>query len=119
MAAANLFVLPSYSEGMPTVLVEAAAARLPVASTPVGGIPQLLGSDRGLLFPPRSPTAVAGAIAAVLDDPAGARARAARLLAFVREEYDVDHNARSLVGLYEELSEGRAAGRKNVPAGAA
>jgi glycosyltransferase involved in cell wall biosynthesis len=88
---------------MPTVLVEAGAARLPVAATPVGGVRSLLGSDRGVLFPARSAEAIAGAIAAILDDPVSARARSERLAAHVRDEYDVDRNARALIGLYEEV----------------
>ena len=121
MAASDVLVLPSYSEGMPTVLVEAGAACLPVAATPVGGIPQLLGSDRGLLFSPRSPSDISNAIAAVLDDPAAARERSSRLAAYVRDEYDVDRNARSLIGLYERLRERRDQGHdhRNAPAGAA
>lgn len=118
MAAADLLMLPSYSEGLPTVLIEAGAARLSVAATPVGGIPDLLAADRGVLLPARSASGAASAIASILDDPVAARSRAARLESLVREEHDIDRNARSLLGLYEELIAGERV-RRPAPAGAA
>jgi glycosyltransferase involved in cell wall biosynthesis len=50
-------------DGIPNVLIEAAACGLPIVTTPVSGIPELI-ADRqtGLLVPPRDPTALAGAI---------------------------------------------------------
>jgi teichuronic acid biosynthesis glycosyltransferase TuaC len=109
MAAADALVLPSYTEGMPTVLIEAGAAGLPVAATTVGGIPHLLGSDRGLLFEPKSPGAAASAIRAMLEDAPAARARAERLREIVRKDYDADVNARALLALYREARERRGA----------
>jgi glycosyltransferase involved in cell wall biosynthesis len=52
-AAADLFVLPSYSEGRPTVLYEAMASQTAVLATSVGGVPeQVVDSTTGLLVPP-------------------------------------------------------------------
>ncbi len=51
-AAMDIFALPSYNEGMPTVLVEAMAMKIPVIATPVGGIPEIIRSgENGLLIP--------------------------------------------------------------------
>ncbi len=103
LQAADLIVLPSHSEGMPTVLIEAGAAGLPVVATGVGGIPELLGGGRGWLVPPRDVKALAVAIRSVLNNPAEAAARSERLKAYVLERYDVNRNARALLTLFETL----------------
>ena len=54
MAAADLFCLPSHSEGCPNVLVEAISCGCPAVATGVGGIPELLTADSGLLVPARN-----------------------------------------------------------------
>jgi teichuronic acid biosynthesis glycosyltransferase TuaC len=103
MAAADAVVLPSYSEGLPTVLVEAGAVGTPVVATEVGGIPELLGGGRGELIPPRSVDALTEAIRSILADRAAAADRANRLRAHVTELYDADQNAARLLELYRDL----------------
>jgi glycosyltransferase involved in cell wall biosynthesis len=77
MAAADVFCLPSYSEGCPNVLVEALACGRPVVATAVGGIPELVTANCGILVPPRDAEQLASALAAALqrhwDEPAIAR----------------------------------------------
>jgi teichuronic acid biosynthesis glycosyltransferase TuaC len=58
MRAADIFCLPSYSEGCPNVVVEALACGRPVVATHVGGIPELVKETCGLLVPPRDVTAL-------------------------------------------------------------
>jgi teichuronic acid biosynthesis glycosyltransferase TuaC len=103
MAAADAVVLPSYSEGLPTVLVEAGAVGTPVVATEVGGIPELLGGGRGELIPPRSVDALTAAIRSILKDRDAAIDRAKRLRAHVAEVYDADQNATRLLELYRDL----------------
>ena len=67
MAASTLVTLPSYSEGHPNVLVEALACGRPVVATPVGGIPEVVDDDCGLLVPARDPAALAGGLRDALD----------------------------------------------------
>jgi glycosyltransferase involved in cell wall biosynthesis len=69
MAAADLVTLPSYSEGHPNVLVEALACGRPVLATPVGGIPEVVDEDCGLLVPARDPAALAEGLREALDRP--------------------------------------------------
>ncbi len=67
VAAANLLCLPSRSEGMPNVVVEALASGVPVVATRVGGVPELVADGmNGLLVPPASPDALADALAAAM-----------------------------------------------------
>lgn len=61
LKAFDIFVLPSIKEGLPYTILEAMAASLPIISTRVGGIPEILES-RGLVMPPNEPTELARAI---------------------------------------------------------
>ena len=62
LAAADVFCLPSYSEGCPNVVVEAIACGRPVVATNVGGIPELVDESCGILVPPRDSGKLAEAL---------------------------------------------------------
>jgi glycosyltransferase involved in cell wall biosynthesis len=66
MRAADVFCLPSHSEGCPNAVVEALACGLPVVASDVGGIPELVKGGCGLLVPPRQPAALAAALESAL-----------------------------------------------------
>jgi teichuronic acid biosynthesis glycosyltransferase TuaC len=100
MSAADVLLLPSYGEGLPTVLVEAGSVGLPVIASAVGGIPELLGQDRGVLLPEVSASAIASALTDFRERRADATLDAARLREHVREAYDVNTNARRLLEHY-------------------
>ncbi|MEU7932772.1 glycosyltransferase [Micromonospora echinofusca] len=80
--AADLFVLPSRTEGLPRALIEAMARALPAVGSTVGGIPELLARDD--LVRPDDPAALADRIAAFLADPDRLAAASARNLARAR-----------------------------------
>ncbi|WP_135553062.1 glycosyltransferase [Paenibacillus cymbidii] len=105
MAAADVLVLPSYREGLPTVLVEAGAARLPVVATNVGGIPELLEGGRGACVPTGSPGELADAIRTALLEGGPAVMQAARLQRYVETHYDAERNAADLLALYERVQQ--------------
>jgi glycosyltransferase involved in cell wall biosynthesis len=65
----DLFVLPTEYEGYGMVVAESLAHGLPVISTPVGAIPDLIGDDAGVVVPAGDAVALAGTIAKALDDP--------------------------------------------------
>jgi len=76
LALADVFALPSESEGFGRVLVEAMAMGRAIVATNVGGIPDIvLDGETGVLVEPADPVALAQAVRGLLDDPA----RAARL----------------------------------------
>ena len=70
LSAADIFVLPSVSEGLPISIMEAMAAGKPVVATDVGGVAELVGhNETGLLVAPRAPAALADALAQLALDP--------------------------------------------------
>jgi glycosyltransferase involved in cell wall biosynthesis len=89
MKAFDVLVLSSRTEGTPMVLFEAMAAKVPVVATAVGGVPDVVSDNEALLVPPDRPDALARAIAAVRDDPAAARTRAAAAAERLATEYAV------------------------------
>ncbi len=76
----RLLVVPSRGDSMPYVVIEAAAAGIPMIAAEVGGIPEIFGAHRDALFRPNDVNAMADAIADALDhhEAALARARALR-----------------------------------------
>jgi glycosyltransferase involved in cell wall biosynthesis len=67
---ADLFVLPTRRESFGLVLAEAMAAGLPVVSTSIGAVPEVVShGENGVLIPPDDPEACAEAVNALLDDP--------------------------------------------------
>ena len=103
LAAADITVLPSDREGLPTALVEAGAAGVPIIASRAGGTPELLADDRGVLLDEVSPASIADALRSFAANRAAAAERAARLRAHVRAEYDVNGSARRLARLYADV----------------
>jgi len=75
----SLLVVPSRGDSMPYVVIEAAAAGIPMVAANVGGIPEIFGSHTGALFAPSNAAAMADAIKTARDDPAAALERARSL----------------------------------------
>jgi glycosyltransferase involved in cell wall biosynthesis len=69
-AACDLFVLPSNYEAQGIVLLEAMSSHRAVVATRVGGIPETVGADTGILVPPRDPSSLVQAIMKLLKDTA-------------------------------------------------
>jgi glycosyltransferase involved in cell wall biosynthesis len=75
----SLLVVPSRGDSMPYVVIEAAAAGIPMLGANVGGIPEIFGAHTDALFAPNTAGAMADAIKTALADPEAALARARSL----------------------------------------
>jgi glycosyltransferase involved in cell wall biosynthesis len=104
LAALDVAALSSTAEGIPLAALEYMEAARPVVATRVGGLAELIEDGvQGLLVEPGDPDALAGAIAALLRDPARREAMGAAGRERRRREYDLDTMVRRVEGLYEEL----------------
>ena len=97
----DAFVLSSFAEGIPVVLMEAMASELACVASRITGIPELIDDGReGLLVTPSDERALGGALGALMDDPALRRqlGRAARVK--ICREYDLRGNLSPLADLF-------------------
>ena len=108
LAAATAFVLPSVvdpdggMDNLPTVIMEAMAAGLPVISTAVGGIPEMvIQSETGFLVPPGDVAALAGAIERLFNEIGLPRRLGERGFQRAKELFSIEKNVRSLLALID------------------
>ena len=107
-AMADVFVLPSHSEGSPNVLLEAMAAEVPVVATAVGGVPEIVENETSaLLIPPNAPAAMATAIRRLLkDSELGARLKK-RSAELIVKNHSPQRYVQSLIQTYSSVIDGR------------
>lgn len=99
---ADLLVVPSLSEGLPVVIMEALASGVPVVATAVDGIPELvLDGETGRLVSPSDPQALADGIAQLLQDPGLCQRMGDAGRRLVATEYDAYRNALELLSAVE------------------
>jgi glycosyltransferase involved in cell wall biosynthesis len=110
LAQATMFVLPCRREAdgamdnLPTVIMEAMAAGLPVVSTPLAGIPEMVEPGvNGELVPERDPNALAGAMGRLIADPERAQAFGIRGREIAREKFSIETSATQLQRLFESI----------------
>lgn len=110
---ASLFCLPCRvlddgdRDGIPNVLMEAMACGVPVVTTNISGIPELItDSVNGLLIPPENPSALAAAILRLHCDPQFATRLATTAQATIREHFDGDTLAHQLALLFRHITDG-------------
>ncbi|WP_295045175.1 glycosyltransferase [uncultured Paracoccus sp.] len=107
MAEADLFVLPSFAEGLPVVLMEAMASGLPVIATDIAGIPELVQDNAtGRLVAAGDEAQLAQAIRDCLADPKPALEMAGRGQAHALASHDMWQQARVLADLFQAAGQG-------------
>jgi glycosyltransferase involved in cell wall biosynthesis len=98
----RLLVAPSRAESLPYIILEAAAAAIPLITTNVGGIPEVFGPQASRLVAPGDAPALARAIAAALADPAALRNETLTLRARVQAEFSADVMADAVLHAYAD-----------------
>lgn len=103
LAGCHLVCLPSYREGLPKSLIEAAAAGKAIVTTDVPGCREAVRhEDNGLLVPPRDPQALADALRSLLDDPARRQAMGARGRVRAEQEFALEGIIQQTLTIYGE-----------------
>jgi colanic acid/amylovoran biosynthesis glycosyltransferase len=116
LAGADVAVLPCRADangdldGIPVFLMEAAGRRVPVVTTAVSGIPELVDESGGWLVPPGDPEALALAIGQVLDAPQQAARRSTALAERVADEFSPAVQAGRLMTTWSGITRARPAG---------
>jgi glycosyltransferase involved in cell wall biosynthesis len=98
----RVLVVPSRAESLPYIVLEGAAARIPLIATAVGGISEIFGPDAGRLVPPGDATALAAAISSTLGNLAAAREQALQLQIRVHAGFSVDAMTDHVLAAYAE-----------------
>lgn len=110
--AAHAFALPSYAEGMPMSILEAMSYGLPIVSTPVGGIPELVEEGfNGHLVSPGDSAAMAAGLRGMIEDEAQRAEMGRRSRHIIESRFDFASHVAKIGQIYESLGEGSHAGR--------
>ncbi|HUD85751.1 MAG TPA: glycosyltransferase family 4 protein [Xanthobacteraceae bacterium] len=101
-AMGRMLVIPSRAESLPYVVLEAAAAGVPIIATDVGGVPEIFGPQTEHLIAPDDTAALVGAINAALADPGQAHHVAHEVRARVRAEFSLGTMVEGGLAAYRE-----------------
>lgn len=108
LASMNVSVLPSASESLSNAILESMAAEVPVVASSVGGNPELVANDRGILIPPGDAEALASAIECLLQNPTMRAELALNGRRFVESNFTVATMRKRHEELYTELLKTKA-----------
>jgi len=104
---AHIYVLPSYHEGLPIGVLEAMAAGLPVVTTPVGGIPEVVRDGvNGIIISPGDVRALSAAVLRLLEDAELRKRMSEANVELVRSRHDAPLVAATLCEWYNEIWSG-------------
>jgi glycosyltransferase involved in cell wall biosynthesis len=102
LPALDVFALPSFREGLPLAVLEAAAQGVPFVASDVGALPELARAGAGVVVPPADPAALARALLSCAGDPASSRRRGNSGRRLVVERFSVRAMAEGYQALYDE-----------------
>ncbi len=98
----RLLIVPSRAESLPYIVLEAAAAGIPMIATQVGGIPEIFGPDAGTLVAPGDPAALAQAISQAMQDRGARHSASLRLKTRLRALFSADVMTAAILAAYRE-----------------
>ncbi|MCG3121019.1 MAG: D-inositol-3-phosphate glycosyltransferase [bacterium] len=113
LSAMDIFVLPSFTEGLPMTLLEAMAARKPIVASAVGSIPRLIrNQENGLTIRPHDVHDLCEALTYLIRQPADASRFASQAQADV-ESFSAAEMGKKYIKLYDELLQSESSAAKN------
>ena len=108
LSASDFFVLPSLTEGLPLSMLEAMSLALPVVATAVGGIPEVVASEKhGLLIEVNNPVALANALMRFAQNPEARKVMGDAARERVMAEFTFDAMAAKYRDMYLEMLSGK------------
>ncbi len=109
LSTTDIFVLPSFAEGVPVVLMEAMASEVPVVTTRIAGVPELVTDTKsGILVPPGAAAPLAEALNTLLSDPKLRREMGQAGRAKVAADYVSLREAEKLMHLFQNTQDTKA-----------
>jgi colanic acid/amylovoran biosynthesis glycosyltransferase len=112
LALSDIFVLPSFAEGVPVALMEAMAMEIPCVSTQIAGIPELIRNETdGILVPASSVDALADALQRLIEDEGLRRRFGSSARNRVIEHYNLTRNVQKLATAFEQCLAKRTSDR--------
>ena len=99
----DLLVLPSLSEGLPNTVLEAMSFGVPVVATGVGGLPEIIEGENGVMVPAGDPQVLATQIIDLLQNDTRRAAIGLSGRRSLHPRFAPDHRARQILDVYDEL----------------
>ena len=99
----DILVLPSLTEGLPMVILEAMASKLPIVATRVGEIPLLINQENGILVEPGDMEGIKQALLYLLRNRAKAKDMGQKGYQWVKDYFSSEKMARDYMGIYREV----------------
>jgi glycosyltransferase involved in cell wall biosynthesis len=112
LAAADVVVQPSHYDALPTTVIQGLAAGRPIVATAVGGIPEIVTAECGVLVPPGAPGALAAAVRVLATSPERRTTLGAAARARFEQTFQIDHWAARLATLYRTVGPAGAEGAR-------
>lgn len=104
LSVMDLHVLPSFTEGLPNVVLEAACMGIPTVATAVGGTPEcVVDGETGILVPAGDPVQLAEAILRVTGDEEMRKKLGLNAARYVRQRFSFEHRVKKIISLYDEI----------------
>jgi glycosyltransferase involved in cell wall biosynthesis len=115
LASLDVAVVPSDSEGLSNVILESFAAGVPVVATRVGGNPELVSEERGILVPAKDDSALANAMHRMLKDPSYRTDAGSNARRFAVGQFSAARIAGKYQELYAEVLAGKLSAARSIP----